>query len=97
MRKAAGRNAPGPLEPVKGKGSLNVEILNPQIAYSALMDFLGAGGNVLVAIMVVTFCMWALIIERLMYWSGAHAGVVKRAQRAYQGCVFGNIHVGLIL
>lgn len=55
-------------------------ISNP---YSALMDFLGAGGNVLVAIMVVTFFMWALIIERLMYWTGAHAGVAKRAQRAW--------------
>lgn len=60
-----------------------LELLNPSIAYNALMDFLGAGGNVLVAIMVVTFCMWALIIERLMYWSGAHSGVAKRAQRAW--------------
>ena len=60
-----------------------MELLNPTIAYSALMDFLGAGGNVLVAIMVVTFFMWALIIERLMYWSGAHTGVAKRAQRAW--------------
>ena len=60
-----------------------MELLNPAIAYNALMDFLGAGGNVLVAIMVVTFFMWALIIERLMYWSGAHAGVAKRAQRAW--------------
>ncbi len=60
-----------------------LEFLNPTIAYDALMDFLGAGGNVLVAIMVVTFCMWALIIERLMYWSGAHGGVAKRAQRAW--------------
>ena len=51
--------------------------------YNALMDFLGAGGNVLVAIMVVTFFMWALIIERLMYWSGVHSGVAKRAQRAW--------------
>jgi len=51
--------------------------------YDALRDFLAAGGNVLVAIMVVTFIMWALIIERMMYWSGAHAGVAKRAQRAW--------------
>ena len=54
-------------------------ISNP---YDALLDFLAAGGAVLVAIMVTTFVMWALIIERLMYWGGAHSGVVKRAQRA---------------
>jgi biopolymer transport protein ExbB len=57
--------------------------LNPVNGYNALMDFLGAGGNVLFAIMVVTFFMWALIIERLMYWSGVHAGIAKRAQRAW--------------
>ncbi len=60
-----------------------LEYLNPAIAYDALMDFLAAGGNVLVIIMGTTFFMWALIIERLMYWSGAHGGVAKRAQRAW--------------
>ncbi|MEO1136179.1 MAG: MotA/TolQ/ExbB proton channel family protein [Pseudomonadota bacterium] len=60
-----------------------LELLNPAIAYDALNDFLNAGGNVLRIIMVTTFFMWALIIERLMYWSGAHAGVAKRAQRAW--------------
>lgn len=60
-----------------------LEILNPSIAFDALRDFLAAGGNVLALIMVTTFFMWALIIERLMYWGGAHAGVAKRAQRAW--------------
>ena len=60
-----------------------LEFLNPAIAYDALMDFLGAGGNVLVVIMGTTFFMWALIIERLMYWSGAHGGVAKRAHRVW--------------
>jgi len=60
-----------------------LELLNPTIAYDALRDFLAAGGNVLVAIMATTFFMWALIIERLMYWSGAHSGVAKRTQRAW--------------
>ncbi|MBL4619416.1 MAG: MotA/TolQ/ExbB proton channel family protein [Alphaproteobacteria bacterium] len=60
-----------------------LQYLNPSIAYDALLDFLAAGGNVLMVIMVVTFCMWALIIERFMYWSGAHGGVAKRAQRAW--------------
>ena len=60
-----------------------LELLNPTIAFDALMDFLNAGGNVLRIIMVVTFFMWALIIERLMYWSSAHGGVAKRARRAW--------------
>lgn len=60
-----------------------LELLNPTIAYDALQDFLNAGGNVLRIIMVTTFFMWALIIERLMYWSGGHGGVAKRAQRAW--------------
>ncbi len=58
-------------------------LLNPQNAFNAILDFLGAGGNVLVAIMIVTFFMWALIVERLMYWSGAHAGVAKQARRVW--------------
>ena len=53
------------------------------VGYEALMNFLNAGGDVLRVIMFTTFFMWALIIERLMYWSGAHGGVVKRAQRAW--------------
>lgn len=53
------------------------------VGFEALMNFLNAGGDVLRVIMVTTFFMWALIIERLMYWSGAHGGVVKRAQRAW--------------
>ena len=60
-----------------------MELLNPSIAFDALRDFLGAGGEVLVVIMITTFFMWALIIERLMYWGGAHAGVAKKAQRAW--------------
>ncbi len=60
-----------------------LELLNPVIAFDALRDFLSAGGNVLRIIMVTTFFMWALIIERLMYWSGAHSGVTKRAVRAW--------------
>lgn len=62
-----------------------LELLNPAIAFDALNDFLAAGGNVLRVIMATTFFMWALIIERLMYWSGAHSGVSKRAVRAWSG------------
>ena len=60
-----------------------MELLNPAIAFDAIRDFLNAGGMVLRIIMVVTFFMWALIVERLIYWGTAHAGVAKRAQRAW--------------
>ena len=61
-----------------------LEFLNPTIAFDALRDFLAAGGNVLVVIMITTAFMWALIIERLMYWGSAHGGVAKRASRAWE-------------
>ncbi|MBT8471718.1 MAG: MotA/TolQ/ExbB proton channel family protein [Marinicaulis sp.] len=60
-----------------------LELLNPTIAFDAIRDFLAAGGQVLVVIMFTTAFMWALIIERLLYWSGAHASVSKRAARAW--------------
>ncbi len=60
-----------------------LEFLNPQVAYDALREFIAAGGPVLMAIGVVTFIMWAMILERLMYWGLAHGGVVARAKRAW--------------
>ena len=59
------------------------EFLNPSVAYNSLRDFLNAGGPVLVLIMGVTFIMWALILERAMYWTTAHSGTVRRAKRAW--------------
>ncbi len=61
-----------------------MEYLNPAIAYDALFDFLKKGGPILVLIMGVTFFMWALIIERVIYWLTAHAGVAGRAKRAWK-------------
>ncbi len=60
-----------------------MELLNPAVALDALRDFLNAGGTVLIFIMVVTFFMWALIIERLFYWGMAHGAVEKRAKRVW--------------
>ena len=51
--------------------------------YDSLMTFLATGGEVLVLILGVTFVLWAFIIERVFYWTTAHGGVVKRAQRAW--------------
>ncbi|MEE2690979.1 MAG: MotA/TolQ/ExbB proton channel family protein [Pseudomonadota bacterium] len=59
------------------------ELLNPVVAFNAIQAFLKAGGNVLVVIMAVTFVMWALIIERLIYWGVAHRAVVQRAKREW--------------
>lgn len=36
-------------------------------AFAAIRDFIELGGNVLFAIMLVTFAMWALIVERYLY------------------------------
>ncbi|MBI1391853.1 MAG: MotA/TolQ/ExbB proton channel family protein [Alphaproteobacteria bacterium] len=60
-----------------------LDYLNPQVAYDALRDFLAAGGPVLMVIGVVTFVMWAMILERLMYWSTSHGSVVARAKRSW--------------
>jgi biopolymer transport protein ExbB len=56
-----------------------LEVFNPVNALDNLQAFLVAGGNVLVAIMVVTFVMWLLILERVLYFSTASSGVKKRA------------------
>jgi len=60
-----------------------LEMLNPYHAFDALRDFLATGGNVLFVIMITTFVMWALIIERVVYWTTAHGFVQKRAERAW--------------
>lgn len=52
---------------------------NPIIALGGLRIFLETGGDVLVVIMVVTFFLWALIVERYWYFWGAHRRVVRRA------------------
>jgi biopolymer transport protein ExbB len=41
-------------------------------AYEAIRDFMELGGDVLWAILLITFFMWMLILERFMYFRGAH-------------------------
>ena len=53
--------------------------LNPATALAGLRNFLETGGNVLVVIMVATFFLWALIVERYWYFWAAHGSVVKGA------------------
>ena len=47
-------------------GDFLIKLVRPDLAFSSLRDFIELGGDVLLAIMLATFIMWALIIER--YW-----------------------------
>ncbi|WP_306250794.1 MotA/TolQ/ExbB proton channel family protein [Parvularcula sp. IMCC14364] len=60
-----------------------LEVLNPVNAYDSIREFLQAGGDVLFAIMIATFIMWALILERVIFFTTASAGVRKQAVRAW--------------
>ena len=60
-----------------------MEILNPANALNSLQAFLEAGGDVLFAIMVVTFIMWALILERVIFFSTAVGGIRGKAVRVW--------------
>ncbi len=60
-----------------------LELLNPRVAYESLQAFISSGGPVLFAIMVLTFFLWGLILERALYWTMAHGSVANRAKRAW--------------
>ncbi|MEQ1930935.1 MAG: MotA/TolQ/ExbB proton channel family protein [Parvularculaceae bacterium] len=60
-----------------------MEYLNPRYSYEQLQAFLASGGEVLFAIMVLTFFMWGFILERLLYWTMSHGSLVRRAERAW--------------
>ena len=47
------------------------------LGLNELEDFLARGGPVLLVIMVATFIMWALILERLFYFRFAHKSVAR--------------------
>ncbi len=52
-------------------------------ALSGLQEFLERGGPVLNYIMILTFVMWAFILERLAYFGFAHKGVAEAALREW--------------
>ncbi len=60
------------------------EYFSPRVAYESLQAFLASGGEVLAVIMVLTFVMWGLIIERLLYWTMSQNAVVRRTKRAWE-------------
>ncbi|MCB2114371.1 MAG: MotA/TolQ/ExbB proton channel family protein [Parvularculaceae bacterium] len=53
-------------------------------AYESVQSFVIAGGPVLLTIMILTFILWGLILERALYWTMAHPGVAGRAKRAWK-------------
>ncbi len=53
--------------------------------FVAIRDFLELGGNVLFAIMIVTFVMWALILERFMYLRTGYRSAVNQVLEEWRG------------
>lgn len=48
-----------------------------------LQNFLDRGGPVLLVIMIATFIMWALILERMFYFNFGHKAVAERAKKRW--------------
>jgi len=55
-----------------------LKLIRPDLAYSSLRDFLELGGDVLLAIMLATFIMWSLIIERYWHYATAQKQISKK-------------------
>lgn len=55
------------------------ELLHPAVLVERLTGFLEQGGPLLVVIMLATFFLWLLILERHYYFSVVHKGVVNNA------------------
>ena len=53
-------------------------------AFDAIRKFLDTGGDVLYMIMIVTFLMWMLIIERLWYFRAVFRGEAKKVVTAWE-------------
>ncbi len=52
--------------------------------YLTIMSFMEQGGDVLWWIAALTFFMWILIIERIVYFQTEHKGVVRSATEAWE-------------
>ena len=53
-------------------------------AYNAILIFLEKGGPVLYGVMIVTFWMWILIIERLWYFFAGAKADIQRVVAAWE-------------
>ena len=52
-------------------------------AFDAIRDFMERGGDVLYGILIVTFLMWVLIIERLWYFRATYRAEAKQVIDAW--------------
>ena len=53
-------------------------------AFDAIREFMERGGDVLFLILIVTFLMWMLIIERLWYFRGVYKKDVSKVIDAWE-------------
>ncbi|MEC7831067.1 MAG: MotA/TolQ/ExbB proton channel family protein [Pseudomonadota bacterium] len=60
-------------------GDFLLKLIRPDLAFSSLRDFLELGGDVLLAIMLATFIMWSLIIERYWHFATSQKVISKNA------------------
>ena len=58
-----------------------VELLE---AYEAIVRFMERGGDVLFLVLIVTFLMWMLIIERLWYFRAVYRKEARRVLEAWE-------------
>ena len=58
-----------------------VELLE---AYEAIIRFMERGGDVLFLVLIVTFLMWMLIIERLWYFRAIYRKEARRVLEAWE-------------
>lgn len=61
-----------------------MDLFNPANAFAAISEYLRAGGPVVTAILVTTFVMWALIIERLIYFVTTERELARSKREAWQ-------------
>lgn len=61
-----------------------MDFLNPVNALAAINDYLQAGGPVVTAILVTTFVMWALIIERLIFFFTTERDLAQSKREQWQ-------------
>lgn len=55
-----------------------------QDIYRTIMSFMDLGGDVLWWIAALTFMMWILIIERIVYFRTEHTGVIRTATEVWE-------------
>ena len=58
-------------------GDFLLKLIRPDLAFSSIRDFLELGGDVLLALMLATFVMWILIIERYWHFATSHKTIAS--------------------